>query len=45
MRQARLLSHRQAQRFYDRLGARLDTQAFYESPALRDLAERLDLKT
>jgi hypothetical protein len=31
----RLLSHSQAARFYDMLGAGLDTQAFYEATALR----------
>ncbi len=42
---ARFLSHGQAERFYDRFGAKLDTQSFYELPALRDLAKHLDLKT
>ena len=35
----RLLSHSHAARFYDLLGARLDTQAFYEAEALRDLPD------
>jgi ubiquinone/menaquinone biosynthesis C-methylase UbiE len=43
--QARFLSHGQTERFYDRFGAKLDTQSFYEMPALRDLAKHLDLKT
>lgn len=38
-----MLSHSEARRFYDRLGARLDTQAFYEAAPLRDLAAHLDL--
>ena len=41
----RLLSHSQAARFYDLLGARLDTQAFYEAEALRDLVAHLELET
>ena len=44
MEHARFLSHGQAERFYDRFGAKLDTQSFYELPALRDLAKHLDLK-
>jgi ubiquinone/menaquinone biosynthesis C-methylase UbiE len=44
MRETRLFSHNQAERFYDRLGGGLDSQAFYESPALEQLAENLDLK-
>ena len=43
MEQTRLLSHSQAKRFYDRLGAKLDTQSFYELPALRELAKHLEL--
>jgi SAM-dependent methyltransferase len=38
-----LLSHAQAARFYDLLGARLDTQAFYETAALHDLVANLEL--
>jgi SAM-dependent methyltransferase len=41
----RLLSHAQAARFYDLLGAGLDTQAFYETAALHDLLAHLDLST
>lgn len=40
----RLLSHSQAARFYDLLGARLDTQAFYEAEALHDLVAHLELE-
>ncbi len=40
----RLLSHAQAARFYDLLGAGLDTQAFYETAALRDLVIHLELR-
>jgi ubiquinone/menaquinone biosynthesis C-methylase UbiE len=39
-----LLSHEQAARFYDRLGVGLDTQAFYEAAALRELVEHFDMK-
>jgi len=39
----RLLTHDQARRFYDRFGARQDSQLFYEGPALADLLPRLDL--
>lgn len=45
MTEIRLLSRRDVKRFYDRIGATLDTQAFYEAPALRELAEHLELKT
>ncbi len=41
----RLLSHSQAARFYDLLGAGLDTQVFYEAAALRDLVSHLELDT
>jgi SAM-dependent methyltransferase len=34
---SRALSYRQARAFYDRFGARQDSQAFYEDPALRHL--------
>ena len=44
MAMTRLLSHSQAARFYDLLGARLDTQAFYEAEALRDLVAHLELE-
>jgi ubiquinone/menaquinone biosynthesis C-methylase UbiE len=40
---ARLFSHAQAARFYDLLGAGLDTQAFYETAALHDLVAHLQL--
>lgn len=41
----RLLSHAQAARFYDLVGAGQDTQAFYEAAALRDLIAHLELAT
>jgi SAM-dependent methyltransferase len=41
----RLLSSTQAERFYDKFGKKLDSQAFYEAPALKDLAAHLDLGT
>ena len=41
----RLLSSAQAERFYDRFGKKLDSQTFYEAPALNDLAAHLDLET
>ena len=40
-----LLSPTQAERFYDGLGKKLNSQAFYEAPALNDLAAHLDLET
>ncbi len=39
----RTLSHEQARRFYDRLGAGQDSQVFYEEPALRDLVRHAEL--
>ena len=45
MAETRLLSHGQAARFYDALGAGLDTQAFYEAAALHDLVAHLELET
>jgi len=36
-RSMRTLSHQQARRVYDRIGARQDTQAFYEDVATREL--------
>lgn len=39
----RLFSHAQAARYYDLLGAGLDTQAFYETAALHDLVAHLQL--
>ena len=41
----RLLSSTQAERFYDTLGKKLDSQTFYEAPALNDLAAHLDLES
>jgi ubiquinone/menaquinone biosynthesis C-methylase UbiE len=41
----RVLSHDQVGRFYDRLGAGIDTQAFYERAARRDLVAHLELGT
>jgi ubiquinone/menaquinone biosynthesis C-methylase UbiE len=38
-----MLSHEQAKRFYDRMGAKQDTQCFYERPALADLVANLEL--
>ena len=43
MAASRMLSHGEARRFYDRLGGALDSQAFYEAAALRDLAAHLEL--
>jgi SAM-dependent methyltransferase len=43
MAEGRTLSHREAQRFYDRFGARQDSQAFYERPALERLLPQLEL--
>jgi ubiquinone/menaquinone biosynthesis C-methylase UbiE len=39
----RTLSHEQARRFYDRFGARQDTQAAYEDPPNHDVAAHLEL--
>ena len=44
MNSTRLLSHDQAARFYDTLGAALDTQAFYEDAALRELVAHLKME-
>lgn len=41
----RTFSHGQAARYYDWLGAKLDTQAFYEAAAQRDLADHMALET
>lgn len=38
-----MLSPDQIRTFYDRFGAKLDTQAFYEEPATRTLADHLEL--
>ncbi len=45
MQRPRIFSHQEAARFYDMLGAGLDTQAFYETPALHDLIAHLELQT
>lgn len=45
MAATRFLSRSQGACFYDVLGARLDTRAFYEAAALRDLVAHLELKT
>lgn len=45
MGQTHVFSHGQAQRYYDWIGAKLDTQSFYEAPPQRDLAAHLSLKT
>ncbi len=39
---ARVLSHEQARRLYDRIGARLDSQSFYEDRANHALIEHAD---
>src|SRR5215470_5754952 len=41
----RIFSHAQAARFYDLLGAGLDTQAFYETAALQELVAHLEPAT
>ncbi len=41
----RMLTHQQATAFYDRLGARQDWQAFYETPATRDLIAHASFET
>jgi ubiquinone/menaquinone biosynthesis C-methylase UbiE len=38
-----ILSYEQAKRFYDWMGAKQDSQRFYEQPALADLVAHLDL--
>jgi len=40
-----MFTHAQAKSYYDRIGAHLDSQAFYEEPALRELSTHLDLKS
>jgi ubiquinone/menaquinone biosynthesis C-methylase UbiE len=40
---SRTLSHEEARRFYDRFGARQDSQAFYERPALERMLANLAL--
>src|SRR5689334_10926171 len=42
---ARLLTHQQAQAFYDWMGAKQDLQAFYEAPATRDLIAHAAFET
>jgi ubiquinone/menaquinone biosynthesis C-methylase UbiE len=42
MEASRTLTHHEAQRFYDRFGARQDTQAFYEDAAVNDLLAHID---
>ena len=37
---ARVLTHNEARKFYDRFGRRQDTQRFYEDAALKHLIER-----
>jgi len=41
--EGRTLSHEEARRFYDRFGARQDSQAFYERPALERMLAHLAL--
>lgn len=41
--QSRTLSHEEARHFYDRFGARQDSQAFYERPALEGMLAHLAL--
>jgi ubiquinone/menaquinone biosynthesis C-methylase UbiE len=43
MPRPQILSYGQAKRFYDRMGAKQDTQCFYERPALADLVAHLEL--
>ncbi|MBI1210000.1 MAG: methyltransferase domain-containing protein [Alphaproteobacteria bacterium] len=45
MTQTHVFTHTQAKRYYDWMGAKLDTQSFYEAPPQRDLAAHLSLKT
>jgi ubiquinone/menaquinone biosynthesis C-methylase UbiE len=40
---SQILSYEQAKRFYDWMGAKQDTQCFYEQPALADLVAHLEL--
>lgn len=44
MAASRVLTHDQARRFYDRFGARQDTQGFYEQPVLAELENHLELE-
>ena len=41
----RVLTHRQAQAFYNRMGAKQDWQAFYEAKATHDLIARASFET
>ncbi len=43
--EARMLTHRQATAFYNRLGAKQDWQAFYETAATRDLIAHASFET
>ena len=43
MPRSQTLSYEQAKRFYDWMGAKQDTQCFYERPALADLFAHLEL--
>lgn len=43
MAPSRVLTHDEARRFYDAFGAKQDSQAFYERPALERLLAHLDL--
>jgi ubiquinone/menaquinone biosynthesis C-methylase UbiE len=43
--ETRMLTHRQATAFYDRLGAKQDWQAFYEAPATRNLIAHASFET
>ncbi len=44
-RPGKTLSHAATRRFYDQFGKKLDSQGFYENPALSDLLANLDLGT
>jgi cyclopropane fatty-acyl-phospholipid synthase-like methyltransferase len=45
MSPSRVLTHDEARHFYDRFGAKQDSQAFYERPALERLLSHLELQT
>jgi ubiquinone/menaquinone biosynthesis C-methylase UbiE len=45
MAPSRFLTHDEARRFYDAFGAKQDSQAFYERPALEGLLAHMDLDT
>jgi hypothetical protein len=38
----RVFTHAEARRFYDRIGAKQDSQAFYDRPALEDLLRHVE---